>query len=156
MTLITIREQGQTAEGFQAELVFENGGRYSIAISNPLEPQQERELEWYFEGWIRRPYQDEAIAARAAKSIEDCGQVLFEQVFKADFDAFAEYRDLRGNLGETRWVIESKTPEFQALHWEALRDPDLPRPISVAASMTRRLVKPVAVKAKVKESPVIN
>lgn len=35
MSVITIREKAKTADGFQAELIFENGGQYAIADPYP-------------------------------------------------------------------------------------------------------------------------
>ncbi|MEO0848071.1 MAG: hypothetical protein AAFY50_16825 [Cyanobacteria bacterium J06648_1] len=52
MTVITIREtireQSQTATGFNATLVIE-GNNYPITVSDPFTAEQEQELEWYFE-----------------------------------------------------------------------------------------------------------
>jgi hypothetical protein len=48
MSVITIREQQQIATGFAASLSF-GDGEYDIIITDPFTPQEERELEWYFE-----------------------------------------------------------------------------------------------------------
>ena len=39
-----------------------------------------------------------------------------------------------------RFEIEGINPEFQALHWEALRDAELPRPLAVDCVMVTRVV----------------
>jgi len=44
MAVITIREKQPTAEGFAASLIFE-GGEYSINITDPFTPKEERQLE---------------------------------------------------------------------------------------------------------------
>ena len=49
-----------------------------------------------------------------------------------------------------------KTPEFQALHWEAIRDPDFPRPFSVDCMMVRQKLEPSLARAAAESSPVIN
>ena len=54
MVVITIREQGKTETGFDATLAIA-GNNYDITVSDPFEPQQEQELEWYFEEWLRYP-----------------------------------------------------------------------------------------------------
>jgi tetratricopeptide (TPR) repeat protein len=95
-------------------------------------------------------------AEQAADSVENYGQKLFKQVFQTNFDAYSEYRQLRGKLNQVQIEIESQTPEFQALHWEAMRDPELPRPFGVDCVMLRKSTKPVPVSAYVQPSPVIN
>ena len=98
---------------------------------------------------------DEVKAKRAAASVKKYGENLFDQVF-ADKKAYSEYDQLKDDLSQLKIEIISKTPEFQALHWEALKNPDLPRPLAVDCIMLRKTVSPTAVPAKVKESPVIN
>ena len=156
MAVITIREEGRTEEGFKASLHFDGVGNYPLTITEPFTPKQEGELEWYFERWINRPFLNQVKAGRAAGSVKDYGENLFKQIFKADFDAYGEYKNLRGQLSQVEIVIESRTPEFQAFHWEAMLDPDMPRPLSVQAVMVRKTVKRVAVQGEVDISPVIN
>jgi len=48
MAIITIREQQQTATGFEAILKFQ-GGEYPITITDPFTAPEEKQLEWYFE-----------------------------------------------------------------------------------------------------------
>jgi len=53
---------------------------------------------------------------------------LFEQVFRRNPDTYYEYRELRSE--EISLEIVSP-PEFHALHWEALHDPNQARPLAV-------------------------
>ena len=138
MTVITLREQHPTDTGFAAELIFDGRSRYPITLTDPFSPAQERRLEWYFEKWLVFPQWDERKAQDAKASVGEYGEALFAQVFKSHFDAYSEYRQIRGNLGNVRIEIEGNTPEFQALHWEALKDPDLPRPLAVDCVMLRK------------------
>jgi tetratricopeptide (TPR) repeat protein len=156
MPVITIRERQATTSGFEASLSFDGIGEYAIAVTDPFTAKEERQLEWYFEDWLVFPQLGTVKAARAAESVKGYGEKLFEQVFKSNFDAYSEYRQLRGDLARVRIEIESQTPEFQALHWEAMRDPDLPRPLAVDCAMLRKRVQPVPVRADVSPSPVIN
>ena len=156
MHVITIREQQQTATGFDATVKFDNrADEYPITISDPFTPQEEQELEWYFEEWLIYPMLDQVKAKRAAASVKEYGEKLFDQIF-ADRKVYSEYDQLKDDLSQLKIEIISKTPEFQGLHWEALKHPDLPRPLAVDCVMLRKTVKPTAVSAKVKESPVIN
>ncbi len=99
---------------------------------------------------------DSEIAKKAATSITTYGEKLFEQVFKSNLDAYSDYRQLQGNLSQVQIEIESQTPEFQALHWEVMRDRNLPRPLAVDCVMVRKLTKPIPVSAAIAPSPVIN
>ncbi len=47
------------------------------------------------------------------------------------------------------------SPGFHALHWEALKDPKLPHPLMLQASMVRKSQKPQVMPAKVHSSPTI-
>ena len=156
MNVITIREQQKTATGFNAILSFDGRVNYPITITEPFSAKDEQLLEWYFEEWLIHPMTDEVKAQQAAASVQDYGQQLFKQVFQSNFDAYGEYRQLRGNLGQVQIEIESNTPEFQALHWEGLQDSELPRPLSVECVMLRKSTKPVSVSANVLPSPMIN
>ncbi len=156
MSLITIREQQQTDTGFEATVTFDNSAEYPITISDPFTPKEEKELEWYFEEWLVYPMLDEVKAKRAADSVKKYGEELFKQVFKTNPDVYSDYKLLKRNLSELQIEIIGKTPEFQAFHWEALRDPELPRPLAVDCVMLRKTVNPSTIEAYVEPSPVIN
>ncbi|MEA5477281.1 tetratricopeptide repeat protein [Pseudanabaena galeata UHCC 0370] len=155
MPVITIREGQQTDSGFGATLSIE-GRNYAIAINTPLiSASDEAKWEWYFEQWLQLPTTGIATAAAVTESIRDYGESLFDQVF-SDRRAFADYSRLRDDLGTLRFEIEGSNPEFQALHWEALRDRDLPRPLAVDCVMVRKSTLPTPVMAAVKDSPTLN
>jgi tetratricopeptide (TPR) repeat protein len=156
MPIITIREEQPTESGFTAILSFDHRGNFPITIHDPLAAGDEQRWEWYFEEWLRFPMLDTVKAHQIADSIKNYGEALFEQVFGSNRKAYAEYEKLRGNLGTLRIEIESLNPAFQALHWEALRDPELPKPLAVEAVMIRKSSRPTAVAAEVAVSPTIN
>jgi tetratricopeptide (TPR) repeat protein len=155
MPVITIREGQQTDSGFEATLSIE-GRNYAIAINTPLiSAVDEAKWEWYFEQWLQYPMLDTTRAEQVAASIRDYGESLFDQVF-SDRRAFADYSRLRDDLGTLRFEIEGSNPEFQALHWEALCDRDLPRPLAVDCVMVRKSTLPTPVMAGVNPSPTLN
>ncbi|MGK7894017.1 MAG: CHAT domain-containing protein, partial [Xenococcus sp. (in: cyanobacteria)] len=156
MAQITIREVDQIENGFTAELVLEGRGNYPIKITNPFSDQEENLLEWYFEDWLNQPYLDRVIAERAKASVRNYGEALFKQVFQSNFNAYSQYQQWRGDLSQIQIQIESKTPNFHSLHWEALQDPDLPRPLAVDCIVIRKTVQPAPIKAEVKTFPTIN
>jgi tetratricopeptide (TPR) repeat protein len=154
MSVITIREQQQIATGFAASLSF-GDGEYDIIITDPFTPQEERELEWYFEEWLVCPIVDTVKAERAKNSVKTYGERLFDQVFQ-DRKAYSKYQQLKNNLSQVQIEIVSKTPEFQGLHWEALQDPDFPRPLAVDCVMLRKSVNSAVGSVNLPTSPVIN
>lgn len=158
MIVITIREQRKIDTDFDATLVME-GNNYPITVSDPFDAQQEQELEWYFEAWLTSPMLNNVRANQAKESIRKYGEALFKQVFQSDIKAYATYSHLRSNLNQIQLEIESNTPEFQAIHWEALQDPDLQPPASLLAInsvLIRKSVNPSIIKAQVNQSPTIN
>jgi hypothetical protein len=66
---------------------------------------------------------NQVTAAQIRDSIPDYGEKLFDQMF-VDHHAYAAYTQLRPQLNTVEIVIESESPEFQALHWEALKGSD--------------------------------
>lgn len=154
MSLITIREKQATDNGFEATLII-NHQEYPITITDPFTQKEEQRLEWYYENWLVFPMTDQEIANQARDSVKTYGEKLFEQVFN-DKDAYSEYKQLRGNLGQVQIEIQSKTPDFQAYHWEAMQDPDLPRPLAIDCIMLRKPIKTISVAASLEVSSTIN
>jgi len=153
---ITIREGQQTDQGFTATVRIGGQSEYPITVSDPFSAQQERELEFYFEEWVRFPFDQQVKAQRAAASVKGYGEALFGQVF-ADADAYSDYRQTcRSGLTNLRIEIEGESPAFQAFHWEALRDPKQPRPFAVDAVFTRKRFQRGVMPIDLQPSAVIN
>ena len=154
MPVIKISELAQVDYGFRARLSI--GEReYEILVDDRFFDIKEAELEWYFEQWLQFPMLNKVKAKEVAATIKGYGQQLFEQVF-ADRRAYVDYESLRGELGTLRFEIVGDNPDFQALHWEALRDPDLPRPLAVDCVMVRRSRQARAKMLAMQPSPTIN
>jgi len=154
MSIITIREQQKTETGFQAIVSFDDATTgYLIEVRDPFSPGEEERLEWYFEKWSVFPYVDTVRAEAAKVSVRAYGESLFEQVFKRDIEAYSAYKQSRDSIRQIK--IIGKSPEFQALHWEALHDPQMPRPLAIDRVMVRQ-VQSTEKQAIVAPSPVIN
>ncbi|MFC1835830.1 hypothetical protein ACFL2Q_14095, partial [Thermodesulfobacteriota bacterium] len=153
MTLISIREQ-TTADG-NALLIFDHGEQTPITITDPFASGGEEELEWYFEEHLHSPLIHQVRAQKAAAGIGPYGEALFGQVF-ADPEAYARYREALQSGVENLAFEIAGSPDFHALHWEALKDPRLPRPLALEATMVRRNLKPQTVRAQLRPSPTIN
>ena len=149
-TPITIREVKKNEKSFAATVQFDvHGAPYEITVSDPFSEQEEAHLEWYFERWLEFPFTDKVSAKQAAAGIRNYGEALFEQVFRHNPDIYHEYRGLRA---EEIYLEIIGSPEFHALHWEALHDPKDERPLAVEALVVRKNLKPVIKRAKVKDA----
>ncbi len=156
MLVLTIREEGINDGGFTATLNFDSGNSYPITVTDPFTNQEEKQLEWYFEEWLVFPTLDTDKAQKAANSVQNYGENLFKQVFQSNLNAYGEYRDLRKQLSQLQIIIESQSPEFQALHWEALKDPDFPRPFSIDCIISRQRRGATVVPVQMATYPTIN
>jgi CHAT domain/AAA domain len=155
MAVIRIRERTGEQGSPNATLSFEHGEEFPITISDPFSEAEEQQLAWYFEDHLRFPFTRNVQAKTAADSIITYGEKLFGQVF-ADHEAYAIYKDyLQAGLNNVQVEIAG-SPQFHALHWEALKDPNLPQPLVLQTIMMRKNLKPSAVRATVRPSPTIN
>ncbi|OCQ91891.1 hypothetical protein BCR12_02030 [Limnothrix sp. P13C2] len=164
MPTIQIRETAATVDGFTAEVTIAqdlNTGRaYPVTLRNPFQNDEEADLEFFFEEWYQFPTLDRERADRARAAIAQYGQELFEQLLKANPDAYADYRELRRSHcfeGGAVTIEILGSPEFQGWHWEALRDPELSEPLSLMTPIVRRDPKrSVANPARVQPSGWLN
>jgi tetratricopeptide (TPR) repeat protein len=156
MTVIRIQEQSTQDDHFQATVSIDYGPQYSIVVRNPFDEKQEAELEWYFEEHLRFPFTQKVRARDAANSIPTYGEKLFKQVFQDNPEVYPEYKALL-KVGLEQVQIEiAGSPKFHALHWEALKDSNLSRPLSLQATMMRRNMQSPPFEAKAQSSPIIN
>ncbi|MHB8600667.1 MAG: tetratricopeptide repeat protein, partial [Ktedonobacteraceae bacterium] len=157
-TTIRIRELAEKDNTFSAVVSFNSGPEYPITVHDPFTKEQEQELEWYFEEHLQFPFTKKVRASEAAQSITTYGEALFRQVFisQDNPDIYANYRDvLRNGLQNVRIEIVGEPP-FHALHWEALKDPQSPQPLSLQAIMVRQNIKPPKGWATMRSSTTIN
>jgi tetratricopeptide (TPR) repeat protein len=160
MPLIVIRESAPRASAttgtprkFQARVCIEGSPDYPIEVSDPFSEQEEERLEWYFEAHLRQPFLNQVKAREAAQSISAYGERLFGQVF-ADPKSYARYFACKSQLDTLRIEIEG-SPAFHALHWEALKDPELPRAIALTCTVVRRRRVEQAIEAQVRTAPAL-
>ncbi|TVQ10635.1 MAG: hypothetical protein EA368_07020, partial [Leptolyngbya sp. DLM2.Bin27] len=157
MPTITLRYQQVTEAGFAATVSIDGQTQYPVTLADPFTEQQERELEFYFEQWIRFPFDNQVIAQRAGASVQTYGESLFEQIF-ADRRAYADYtQSCSSGISQLQIEIEGDSPDFQALHWEALKDPKHPTPLATEAIFTRKRFRSGGTTVLDRDpSPVIN
>jgi hypothetical protein len=154
MAVIRIRELAGEQGSPNAILSFEHGEEFPITISNPFAEGEEEQLAWYFEEHLRFPFTRNVQAKAAADSINTYGEALFGQVL-ADREAYAIYKDyLQAGLNKLQVEIAG-SPQFHALHWEAIKDPTLLHPLALQATMVRKNLKHSTIRASVQRSPTI-
>lgn len=161
MSVIRIREIPGSSNGSggsnspNALVSFEHGEEFPVTIQNPFSEAEEERLAWYFEEYLHFPFTRNVLAEEAAQSIIAYGQALFEQVF-ADRQAYILYDGyVQAGLNNLQVEIVG-TPQFHALHWETLKDPRLPQPLVLSATMVRKNVKSSPVHTTLRSSPTIN
>ncbi|MBF0376533.1 MAG: tetratricopeptide repeat protein [Desulfamplus sp.] len=164
MTLITIKEKSteQSKEKsiesgtINAIVSLNHGPGTLVALKNPFSDDEEKTLAWYFEEHLRTPYFKEVTAKEAAQSIKEYGERLFEQIFdKSNADLWLSYQQARQQGLNTLQFEIIGSPEFQQLHWEALREPGR-NPFVLHGTMIRRGQVSQTKSFKVQESPFIN
>jgi len=147
MPVIRIRERADTADGFAATVSVDDQGEYPITVTDPFGAEQEALLEWYFEEHLRFPFMRQVEAQAAAASPTAYGEALFQQVFGANAQLYARYlAGVQAGVANLRFAIAG-SPGFHRLHWEALKDPALPRPLALDAAMVRKTLVPQVVPA---------
>lgn len=156
MALIRIEEWTGGTNGANARVSFNYGPAYPVTVTDPFTPQQEHQLAWYFEEHLNAPFFKQVQAQETATSITAYGEALFQQVFTAIPNAYATYKKHAEAGLQTLQFEIAGSPTFQALHWEALKDPQLPHPFALDATIVRKNLTPVHFEATVRPSPTIN
>src|SRR5450755_679352 len=156
MTLIRIQECSEQAGIFQAKVSFNQGQEYDITVHDPFSKEEEESLEWYFEKHLSFPFTDQVKAQEAATSITTYGEKLFDQIFAADPLVLSTYKTVAQAELNTLLIEIVGQPSFHALHWEALKDPELSQPLALQATIVRRSTAPQGILATVRLSPTIN
>src|SRR5258706_2874825 len=155
MTLISIRERSGPGDA-NATVSFDGQGEYPVVVGLPFSDEEEARLEWYFEQHLRFPFTEQVRARAAAASVAEYGERLFKQIFRDNPDVYGDYKAaLQAGIGGMVFEIAG-APEFQRLHWEALKDPNLPRAFALEAPMLRKNLVPQAVKATLRPPPTFN
>ena len=155
MTHMTIEQTGSFEDTPNATLRFDHGAPYPITITPPFSPKEEERLQWYFERHLCFPFTDQVRAAEAATSVVDYGEALFEQIFRADADIYAEYQAAAQQGLQSIHVDIIGQPVFHQLHWEALREPGRD-PLVLHGTMVRRTQARMPSKIEVRPATTIH
>jgi tetratricopeptide (TPR) repeat protein len=155
MTLISIREIEEDADGNNAEVCLDGGQKVKVKVTDPFTEEQEELLGWYFEDYIKFPFTDRVDAQRASESIKEYGEKLFNQVFDNSV-INRRYMQAMESGAENLAIEIAGSPDFHKLHWEAIKDPSLPNPLVLTVPIVRRNLEMQVIRANPRESPTIN
>nr|WP_321483309.1 tetratricopeptide repeat protein [uncultured Cohaesibacter sp.] len=103
----------------------------------PLSDRNLEDLRWYLEDYLIAPY---AVYEERGRAIEGklagWGEALFNLLFKQGLPARDAYLTARET--DTELIITSEYPEFLALPWELIKDPERDSPLALSLCGIRR------------------
>jgi tetratricopeptide (TPR) repeat protein len=143
MSILRLTSSATAPDRFRVEVALEGEGLPGQTASATVElapsPQDEEDLRWYLEDYLRWP-QDPApaIAAPIEQRLVENGSALFQRIFQANEDARDLWASAQPRLGETRVEVIAGAAETASLPWELLRDP---RSDAVLALRARSFVR---------------
>lgn len=157
MTIISICElSGETDSSYEALVQFDHSSEYPASITNPFSEDEEEHLRWYFEQYPHNPFHHSSVANETVTSIVHYGESLFTQVF-ANTEAYQHFQEAIQSVGITNLQIEIiGSVAFHQLHWETMKDPVSPEPLSFHAPIVRRSVCPRPLHTSMFPSPTTN
>jgi len=134
--LLSIQETKIDAPHYEATLSVDNRPLYHIVVNNPFSEKDEALLGWYFEQYLQHPFMEQVKSQQAAQSVVAYGETLFNAVFE-NRKAWANYQNAV-QAGKLEIEIVG-SPAFQALHWEALKDPEMAEPLALHYPIVRKV-----------------
>jgi tetratricopeptide (TPR) repeat protein len=154
--LISEQKPQPTEDSFAVKLKFDDIDEFEgLTIQNPFTAQNEAKLEWHFESYVSFPYLKEVEPQEAQEIIKQAGENLFSKIFGQP-QIYSRYQQILNN-GLNNLVIEiSGSPEFHSLHWEALKDRNLPTAFALDVPILRKDLKPQPLPAVSRETSTIN
>ena len=90
MTRIKIQQLANNPQ--KALLIFSHGAVYDCEITPPFTDEHTQHLAWYFEEYLKYPFDNQIKFQQIAASIQEYGENLFEQIF-AQPNAYANFQD---------------------------------------------------------------
>ena len=130
------------SEQIQLSFISEFGERETAPPVNfpyPLTDAEFQEMAWFFSGYVRRPFGDSRQRAEAVETgLRDLGRLMMEILFRSSTEASGILERLSsGAPGSYQLSVVSTRPEFLALPWELLNNPDLGYLVSGLRGVTR-------------------
>ena len=98
-----------------------------VEFKETLPPSFHREIDWYFQGYLDNPFGPTKDRAQAVEStMRDLGRLLFQAAMRSSQEAQDLYTEACADgLSNYQLAIVSTRPDFLALPWELLNDPQI-------------------------------
>ncbi len=128
MPTLRLSQTSLSANRYRVELHVLRPGLPDRAGSSEFEfdlpPQDEEDLRWYLEDYLKYPiHPAPTIAERVERRMAELGEQLFKLIFLVDDDTRECWRDVRDHLNSTRIEIVTDVQGATAVPWELVRDP---------------------------------
>ena len=121
----------------------EEGISNVASFSNPLKTRELDALQEYAEEWRFQPEETRPAAVTVNRQFSDWGETLFDAIFKDELRRIYEgYCNEHNAPPPLHLWIEA--PEFWALPWELLRDPNRKHNLALMNSISRTTERPIA------------
>jgi tetratricopeptide (TPR) repeat protein len=134
---LRFREQARQPDGsFLVRVEYPDGTEYEVTVTDPASEADEKLFAWYFEQHLRYPFLDLDHRAEAVAQLQTYGETLFSQVLSGA--AGRRYQDYRDHGFDECRIEVIGSAALHRLHWEALRDPELPDPLALRLPISRR------------------
>ena len=97
-----------------------------VHFGSPLDQSLYQEMTWYFQDYLEDPFGKSGGRAQELEtSLRNLGRLLFETVFRGNQEAAGYYSAaVAEGLASYELTIISTDPQFLALPWELLNEPD--------------------------------
>jgi hypothetical protein len=148
MATLRVTEKSFNVDSGSWKLEIEfDGLRYDAELQNPFSDDEETDLEWYFEQYIRFPVVDTFKAKTIVEKLGRYGQNLFYQILPDDAvdSPRTHYYKKSSKLSPSELTIEIVGgSQLQRIHWELLRDPTIPGESGLLALSNEIIRRPLA------------
>ena len=125
-------DEGASGEGYRSAPPVE--------FKEVLLPSFRGEIDWYFQGYLDNPFGPAKDRAQAVEStMRDLGRLLFQAAMQSSQEARDFYAEAcASGLSNYQLAIVSTRPEFLALPWELLNEPQIGYLAAQFGSVVRR------------------
>ncbi len=139
LEIVDLADSGQ----IQLSITDETGSRTStppVPFSSPLTDAELHEICWLLDGYASNPFGEAQSRAEACESgLRDLGRLLLETTFRSGDDPGSILSSLAAGEGRRLEIsIISSRPEFLAIPWELINNPDVGYMAARASWVTRQ------------------
>lgn len=137
--IIRIEEVYNNDKEFIVIITINHNHRFPVHFINPINENELKLLEWYFETFYFSPFWETEKAKIASSFLKSYGESLVKQLFYSNSELKTIYSDIvLQNYQSLRFEVVGSTI-FNSIFWELLKDPNLEQPFSIIYPFVRIL-----------------